>query len=113
MRRGQPVVRIDDADHQARARQAQAELETSRAQAAAADAQVRAARATLSRADAEDEKARLDLRRAEELKAGEAIAADRYDATRLSSETARAGAGANRAQYAAALANADLARRSA
>ena len=110
VRRGQAIVRIDDADHQARARQAQAELETARAQAAAADAQVRAARATLSRADAEDEKARLDFRRAEELKAGEAIAADRYDATRLSSETARAGAGANRAQYAAALANADLAR---
>jgi len=109
VKRGQPILRIDDADLQARARQAQAELETARAQAAAADAQVRAARATVSRADAEAEKAQLDLRRAEELKAGEAIAADRFDATRISSETARAGAGANRAQYAAALANADLA----
>ncbi|HEX9399678.1 MAG TPA: HlyD family secretion protein [Anaeromyxobacter sp.] len=109
VKRGQPILRIDDADHQARARQAQAELETARAQAAAADAQVRAARATVSRTDAEAEKAQLDLRRAEELKAGEAIAADRFDATRISSETARAGAGANRAQYAAALANADLA----
>ena len=52
----------------------------------------------------------LDLRRAEELQAGDAIAASQnYDATRFSSETARAGAGANRAQYAAALANAELA----
>ncbi len=35
---------------------------------------------------------------------------ERFDATRSSSETAQAGAGANRAQYAAALANAQLAR---
>jgi membrane fusion protein (multidrug efflux system) len=109
VKRGQPLVRIDDADYQAKARQAQAELETARAQAAVADAQVRAARSNVSRADAEAEKAQLDLRRAEELKAGEAIAADRYDATRLAGETARAGASTNRAQYAAALASADLA----
>ncbi len=88
VKRGQPILRIDDADHQARARQAQAELETARAQAAAADAQVRAARATVSRTDAEAEKAQLDLRRAEELKAGEAIAADRFDATRISADAA-------------------------
>jgi membrane fusion protein (multidrug efflux system) len=109
VKRGQALLRIDDADYQARARQAQAELETARAQAAVADAQVRAARANVSRADAEAEKAQLDLHRAEELKAGEAIAADRYDATRLAGETARAGASTNRAQYAAALASADLA----
>lgn len=108
--RGQPILRIDDADYQARTKQAVAELETARAQAAAADAQVRGARATVSRADAEAEKAQLDLRRADELKAGDAIAADRYDATRIAGETARAGASTNRAQYAAALANAALAR---
>lgn len=106
---GDPILRIDDADYVVRVRQAEAELETARAQVAAADAQVRAARASLSRSEAEAEKAQLDLRRAEELKAGEAIAADRYDATRISSEQARAGAGANRAQYGAALANAELA----
>jgi membrane fusion protein (multidrug efflux system) len=105
---GQAILRLDDADFQARARQARAELDIARAQAAAADAQVRAARATVSRADAEAEKAQLDLRRAEELRAGDAIAADRYDATRIAGETARAGASTNRAQYAAALANADL-----
>ena len=109
VRRGQPILKIDDADYQARARQAQAELETARAQAAAADAQVRAARASVSRAEAEAEKAQLDLRRAEELRKGDAIAADRYDATRIAGETTRAGASTNRAQYAAALANADLA----
>ncbi len=109
VKRGQPLLRIDDADYRARAKQAEAELETARAQAAAADAQVRAARATVSRSDAETEKARLDLRRAEELKAGDAIASERYDATRISSETAQAGAGVNRAQYAAALANSELA----
>ncbi len=109
VQRGQPILRLDDADYQARARQAQAELDTARAQAAAADAQVRAARATVSRADAEEEKAQLDLHRAEELRKGDAIAADRFDATRIAGETARAGASTNRAQYAAALANADLA----
>jgi membrane fusion protein, multidrug efflux system len=106
---GDPILRIDDADYVVRVRQADAELETGRAQVAAAEAQVRAARASLTRSEAEAEKAQLDLRRAEELKAGEAIAADRYDATRISSEQARAGAGANRAQYGAALANAELA----
>jgi membrane fusion protein (multidrug efflux system) len=109
VKRGQPILRIDDADYQARARQSQAELETARAQAAVADAQVRAARANVSKTDAEAEKAQLDLRRAEELKAGDAIAADRFDATRIAGETARAGASTNRAQYAAALASADLA----
>jgi membrane fusion protein (multidrug efflux system) len=106
---GDALLRIDDADYVVRVRQAEAELETARAQVAAADAQVRAARASLSRSEAEAEKAQLDLRRAEELRAGEAIAADRYDATRISSDQARAGAGANRAQYGAALANTELA----
>ncbi|WP_242394032.1 HlyD family secretion protein [Anaeromyxobacter oryzisoli] len=110
VREGQPVLRLDDADYRVRVRQAQAELETARAQAAAAAAQIGAARATVTRSEAEAEKAALDLRRAEELRAGDAIAAERYDATRIGSETARAGAGANRAQYAAALANAELAR---
>jgi membrane fusion protein (multidrug efflux system) len=109
VRRGQPILRIDDADYLLRARQAAAEVETARAQASVADAQVRAARAGVSKADAEAEKAQLDLRRADELKAGEAIAADRYDATRIAGETARAGASTNRAQYAAALASAQLA----
>jgi membrane fusion protein (multidrug efflux system) len=109
VKKGQPVLRIDDADYQARARQAQAEVDTARAQAAVADAQVRAARATVSRSDAEAEKADLDLRRAEELRKGDAIAAERFDATRIAGETARAGASTNRAQYAAALASADLA----
>lgn len=110
VRSGDAIARIDDADYQVRVRQAEAELETARAQGAAAEAQVRAARASLSRSAAEAEKALLDLGRAEELKAGEAIAADRYDATRISSAQARAGEGANRAQYAAALANTGLAR---
>jgi membrane fusion protein (multidrug efflux system) len=108
--RGQALLELDDADLQARVKQAAAELETARAQVAAADAQIRGARATVSRGDAEAEKAQLDLRRAEELKAGDAIASDRYDATRIAGETARAGASSHRAQYAAALANADLAR---
>jgi membrane fusion protein (multidrug efflux system) len=107
--RGQPILKLDDADYRLRVRQASAELDTARAQAAVADAQVRAARASVSKADAEAEKAQLDLRRAEELKAGDAIAADRFDATRIAGETARAGASTNRAQYAAALASAELA----
>jgi membrane fusion protein (multidrug efflux system) len=109
VKKGQPILRIDDADYQARARQAQAELATARAQAAVADAQVHAARATVSKADAEAAKADLDLRRAEELKKGDAIAAERFDATRIAGETAHAGVSTNRAQYAAALASADLA----
>ncbi len=110
VRKGEVILRIDDADYQVRVRQAEAELETARAQIAAADAQVRAARASVSRADAEAEKARLDLQRAQELQAGGAIASERFDASRISNETAQAGAGANKAQYAAALANAELSR---
>ncbi|HEX9052676.1 MAG TPA: HlyD family secretion protein [Anaeromyxobacter sp.] len=110
VRKGDVILQIDDADYQVRVRQAEAELETARAQIASADAQVRAARASVSRADAEAEKARLDLQRAQELQKGGAIASDRFDASRISNETAQAGAGANKAQYAAALANADLAR---
>jgi membrane fusion protein (multidrug efflux system) len=106
---GQPLLRLDDADFRVRVRQAEAEVETARSQAAAADAQITAARASVTRAEAEAERAALELRRAEDLKAGDAIAADRYDATRTVNETARAGAGVNRAQYAAALANANLA----
>jgi len=107
---GQPLFRIDDADFQARVRQAQAELATAQAQVVAAQAQASAARAGLSRSDAEAERAQLDLSRAEELRKGDAIAAQAYDATRIQSQTARAGVGANRAQYAAALASAELAR---
>ncbi len=110
VKKGDVILRIDDADYQVRVRQAEAELETARAQISASDAQVRAARASVSRTDAEAEKARLDLRRAQELQAGGAIASDRFDASRISNETAQAGAGAGKAQYAAALANADLAR---
>jgi len=106
---GQPILRLDDADYRVRVRQAEAEVETARSQAAAADAQIAAARANVTRAEAEAERAALDLRRAEDLKAGDAIAADRYDASRTLDQSARAGAGVNRAQYAAALANAALA----
>ncbi|HSD21627.1 MAG TPA: HlyD family secretion protein [Anaeromyxobacter sp.] len=106
---GQPILRIDPTDYALRVRQGEADLQTARAQAQAADAQVGAARATVTRGEAEAEKALADLRRADALKAGDAIAASQYDATRVSSETARAGAGANRAQYAAALASAELA----
>jgi membrane fusion protein (multidrug efflux system) len=106
---GRPILRLDPADFDVRLRQAEAEVETARSQAAAADAQVAGARASVTRAEAEAERAALDLRRAEDLKAGDAIAADRYDATRTQDESARAGAGVNRAQYAAALANSSLA----
>ncbi|MFT3914801.1 MAG: HlyD family secretion protein [Anaeromyxobacteraceae bacterium] len=106
---GQPLVRLDDADLAVKVKAAEAELETARAQVASAVAQVAAARATVTRAEAEAEKARLDLDRAEALRQGGAIAAERYDQSRLSSETTRAGAGANRAQYAAALAAESLA----
>jgi membrane fusion protein (multidrug efflux system) len=107
---GQPLFRIDGADTQARVRQAQAELATAQAQVTAARAQANAARAGLSRSEAEAERAELDLARAEELRRGEAIAAQAFDATRIQSQTAKAGAGANRAQYAAALASTELAR---
>jgi len=106
---GQPLVRIDDSELQVKVRQAEADLETARAQAQAAIAQAGAARATVTRAEAEAEKARLDLARARELQEGGAIAAERFDASRIASETSRAGAGANRAQYAAAIASEALA----
>lgn len=107
---GQPLFRIDDADYQARVRQAEAELATAQAQVVAAAAQANAALAGVSRSDAEAERAQLDLDRAEALRRGDAIAAQAFDATRLQNRTARAGVGANRAQYAAALASTELAR---
>jgi membrane fusion protein (multidrug efflux system) len=107
---GQPILRLDAADFQARVRQADAELATARAQVLAAQAQVLAAGATVSRSEAEAAKAQLDLQRAEALRQGDAIATQTYEATRTQSETARAGAGANHAQYAGALANLELAR---
>jgi membrane fusion protein (multidrug efflux system) len=109
VKRGQPIARIDDADYRVKLRQAEAEVETATAQAAVSDAQIAAARAQVTRAEAEAERASLDLRRAEDLKAGDAIAADRYDASRTGSESAAAGASVGRAQYAAALANGQLA----
>jgi len=107
---GQPLVRVDDSELKVKVRQAEADLETARAQAQAAIAQAGAASATVTRAEAEAEKARLDLERARELQEGGVIAAERFDASRTASETSRAGAGANRAQYAAALASEALAR---
>ncbi|HEX9109349.1 MAG TPA: biotin/lipoyl-binding protein, partial [Longimicrobiales bacterium] len=107
---GQPLFRVDEADYQARVRQAQADLATAQAQVVAAGAQAGAARAGVSRSEAETERAQIDLSRAEELRQGDAIAAQAFDATRIQSKTARAGEGANRAQYAAALASTELAR---
>jgi membrane fusion protein (multidrug efflux system) len=107
---GQPLFRIDDADYQAKVRQADAELATARAQVLAAQAQVGSARATVSKSEAEAAKAELDLKRADALKQGDAIATQSYEATRTQDQTARAGVGANRAQYAAALANLELAK---
>jgi membrane fusion protein (multidrug efflux system) len=46
VKKGELLVRIDDADYAARLKQAEGELETARAQAAAADAQVRVVEAT-------------------------------------------------------------------
>ena len=107
---GQPLFRLDDADYQARVRQAEAELATARAQVITAQAQAGAAQAGLTRAQVEAEKADIDLRRAEALRQGDAIAAQAYDSTRIQSKSAAAGEGANRAQYAAALAGVELAR---
>ena len=46
VKKGDVLIQIDDADFAARVKQAEAELETTRAQAAAADAQVRPANRT-------------------------------------------------------------------
>jgi membrane fusion protein (multidrug efflux system) len=107
---GQALLRLDDADYQARVRQAEAELATAQAQVEASRAQAGAAQAGVSRSDAEAERAKLDLDRAEALKRGDAIAAQAFDATRIQSQAAQAGVGANRAQYSAALASTELAR---
>ncbi len=106
---GQPLFRLDDADYQARVRQAQAELATAEAQVLSAQAQAGAARAGVSRSEAEAERAKLDLSRAEALRQGDAIAAQTFDSTRIQNQAAQAGARDNRAQYAAALAGTELA----
>lgn len=107
---GQPLFRIDDADYQAKVRQAEARLSTARAQVLAAQAQAHAAQAGLTRSQAEAERARLDLQRAEALKQGDVIANRDYDNSRIQSRSADAGAGSSRAQYSAALAQTELAR---
>lgn len=107
---GQPLFRIDDADYQVRVRQAEAALARARAGVVAAQAKITAAAAGLTRSQAEAERAQLALKRAEALRRGDAIAGEDYDNSRIASETAQAGTGATRAQYAAALAEADLAR---
>jgi membrane fusion protein (multidrug efflux system) len=105
---GQPLFRIDDGDYQVKVRQAEADLATARAQVVAAQAQAGAAQAGLTRSQAEAERAQLDLKRAETLRQGDAIAGRDYDYSRIQSETAAAGTGATRAQYAAALAATEL-----
>lgn len=107
---GQPLVRLDDADLQAKASQAEAELQTTRAQLEAAAAQIGVARATLTRSEAEAEKARLDFERAEELRRGGAIATQQFDTSRIADVSSKAGTGANRAQYSVAVANESLAK---
>lgn len=108
--KGQPLLRLDEADYQVKVRQAEAEVQIARAQVVASQAQAGAAQAGLTRSEAEEEKARLDLDRAEALHQADAIAAQSYDATRIQSRSAAAGSGAGRAQYAAALAAIDLAK---
>ena len=104
VKKGEPVLIIDDADFAAREAQAEAELETAGAQAAAADAQaqvaaagarggfasaragvtgssaaVATAQAGLSRAEAEEHKASLELQRSRELRAANVVPQSKLD----------------------------------
>ncbi|HVP66382.1 MAG TPA: HlyD family secretion protein [Anaeromyxobacteraceae bacterium] len=109
VRKGDLLLVIDHADVAAKARQAEAELETARAQATAADAQVGAAEASQRRAGVEAEKAELDLERAELLRKGEAIPPEKLDAAKAAGGVSRAAVASARAQHAAAEAQARLA----
>ena len=109
VKKGDLLVVIDHADYAARARQAEAELETARGRAAAAEAQVAAAAAGARRAQLEAAKAEEDLRRAEQLRQGDAIPPERLDAARATGGMTRAGVASSRAQGAAAAAQVALA----
>ncbi len=109
VKKGDLLVVIDDADYEARVRQAVAELETARARAQSADAQVAAAEAGAQRAEVEAAKAKDDLARAEELRRGDAIPPERFDAARATVRVTGAGMASSRAQRTAALAQAALA----
>jgi len=109
VRQGDLLVVIDHADLAARARQAEAELQTARAQVSAAAAQVGAAEAGLRRAGVDAGKAARDFERAEQLRAGEVIPPEKLDEARTAADSSLAGAAAAKAQYAAARAQAKLA----
>ncbi len=109
VRRGDLLVELDPADLEAKARQAEADLEVARSQAVSADAQVAAAEAGLRRAGVEAGKAEQDLERAEVLRRGEVIPPEKLEAARAIGGVSRAAVASARAQHAAAQAQARLA----
>jgi len=127
VKKGDPVLELDDADFAARVQQAQAELETAAAQAAAADAQaqvatagarggfasaragvsgssaaVATAQAGLARAQAEERRAALELQRAKELRAANVVPQQRLDDAQATWDVAHAALLQARANVAAA-----------
>ncbi len=82
---------------------ARAALRGSSVGVSSASAQVDAARAALDRAHADARKAEIDLTRARELRAANAIPAERLDAAQIAFESARAGLAQAKAQVALAV----------
>jgi membrane fusion protein (multidrug efflux system) len=111
--RGDPLVRIDSEEFDARVAAAQADLQDARAQVEAARAalasldveqrlaaaQVRAAKTGIGAADAQDVRASADQRRYEALSASGAVARRDADLYRAAAVAARADAERSRADY--------------
>jgi membrane fusion protein (multidrug efflux system) len=82
---------------------ARAALQGSSVGVSSAEAQVAAARASLARAEADAHKADIDLARARELRAANAIPAERLDAAQIGFDSTRAGLEQAKAQVALAM----------
>jgi Multidrug resistance efflux pump len=98
VRRGQPLLKIDDRIYREKVEQARADLAAARAALANSDqsqaqghAQIAAARADLSAGEAEQQRTRTELQRYEQLAAQQLVSASDRDRLRSSAQVARAG----------------------
>jgi len=82
---------------------ARAALRGSSVGVSSAESQVASARAALARAEVDTHKAEIDLNRAKELKAANAIPAERLDAAQIAYDASRAGLAQAKAQVAVAM----------
>jgi membrane fusion protein, multidrug efflux system len=102
VRKGDPILKLDDSDRAAKVSQAEGELVVAKAQLDAAGNQEKVAGAALERALADSKRAELDLGRVQQLKDAGAGTQQRLDDAQSASDVARASVAQARAAVAAA-----------